>query len=98
MKNGRNRTMSICLSDIPKDRILKHANGKLYLAISTYDYDQPDKYDNDFSVSIPLSKEEQERKKNGEKVDRIFLGNGKIWEQQQNVAPATAEEIDDLPF
>lgn len=98
MKNGRNRTMSICLSDIPKERILKHANGKLYLPVATFDYDQPDKYDNDFSVSMPLNKEELERKKNGEKVDRVFLGNGKIWEQTANITAASEEEVKDLPF
>ncbi len=95
---GRNRTMSICLTDLPKERILKHTNGKLYLNLSTYDYDGPDKYDNDFSVSIPLNQEEIERKKAGEKVDRIFLGNGKIWEDKVNTAPLKEDEYDDLPF
>ena len=95
---GRNRTMSICLSDIPKERILKHQNGKMYLNLATYDLDKPDQYDNDFSVSIPLTKEEIERKKNGETVLRTFLGNGRIWADKSNTAPATAEDVDDLPF
>ena len=96
-KQGKNRTMSICLSDIPKNRILKHANGKLYLALQTYDNDAPDKYDNDFSVSISLTKEEIEAKKNGTTVNRVFLGNGRIWEDK-GMQAATAEETDDLPF
>jgi len=95
---GRNRTMSICLSDIPKERILKHQNGKLYLNLATYDLDSPDQYDNDFSVSIPLTKEEIERKKKGETVMRTFLGNGRIWEDKTNTKPATVEDVDDLPF
>lgn len=95
---SRNRTLSICLTDLPKDRILKHENGKMYLNLATYDYDEPDRYDNDFSVSLPLTKEEIERKKNGEKVNRIFLGNGKIWEDQNKTRPVTEEEKDDLPF
>ncbi len=89
--------MSICLTDLPKDRILKHPNGKLYLNLATYDYDEPDKFDNDFSVSLPLTKEEIERKKAGEKVDRIFLGNGRIWEDK-GMQPAKEEDFDDLPF
>lgn len=72
MKNGKSRTMSICVSDIPKDRILKHHNGKMYLSISTYDYDEPDKFDNDFSVSIPLSKQELEEKKGRKKSGQDF--------------------------
>lgn len=94
---GRNRTMSICLSDLPKERILKHSNGKMYLNLSTYDYDEPDRYDNDFSVSIPLNKEEIEHKKNGGEVKRIFLGNGKVW-QDKGMQEAKEEDLDDLPF
>lgn len=97
MKQGRNRTMTICLSDIPKERILKHQNGKLYLPIGTYDYDEPDKYDHDFSVSISLTKEEIERKKAGEKVNRVFIGNGRIWEDR-GMQQASDEDMDDLPF
>lgn len=94
---GRNRTLSICLTELPKERILKHSNGKLYLNLSTYDFDEPDRFGHDFSVSLPLTKEEIERKKQGEKVDRIFLGNGKIWEDK-GMQQATEEDIDDLPF
>lgn len=96
-KQGKSRTMSICLTDIPKDKILKHSNGKLYLALQTYDNDGPDKYDNDFSVSISLTKEEIEAKKNGQTVNRVFLGNGRIWEDK-GMQPANTEETDDLPF
>ena len=94
---GRNRSLSICVSDIPKERILKHSNGKMYLNLSTYDYDAPDKYDNDFSISLPLTVDEVERKKSGEKVNRIFLGNGRIWPDNQ-MQPISEEDADDLPF
>jgi hypothetical protein len=96
-KQGKTRTMSICLSDIPKERILKHGNGKLYLNLQTYDYDGPDTYDNDFSLSISPTKEELEAKKNGTPLNRTFLGNGRIWEDK-GMVPATAEEVDDLPY
>lgn len=96
---GRSRTMSICLSDIPKERIIKHENGKLYLPVGTYDYDETDKYGNDFSVSISPTKEEIERRKNGEKVDRVFIGNGKVWDDPEpKTQPATTDDTDDLPF
>ena len=60
MKQGRNRTISICVSDIPKERLLKHENGKVYMNLSTYDYEERDRFDNDFSVSMALTKEEIE--------------------------------------
>lgn len=94
---GRNRTMSICLSDIPKDKILKHENGKLYISLSTYDYDAPDRFDNDFSVSVSLNKEEVERKKNGETINRVFLGNGRIW-KDKGMQQATESDLEDLPY
>lgn len=94
---GKSRTMSICVSDIPKERLLKHDNGKVYLLIQTYDYDAPDKYDNDFSVSMQLTKEEQETKKAGGEVKRIFLGSGRIWDDK-GMQPITEEKHDDLPF
>lgn len=97
MKQGRTRTMSICLTDLPKDRILKHNNGKLYLNLQTYDFNEPDKFNNDFSVSLPLNEKEKALKKTGEKVNRIFLGNGKIWEDQE-MKPISESEADDLPF
>lgn len=103
-KQGKRRTMSICLSDIPKERILIHENGKKYLSIETWDNDEPDKYDNDFSVSICFNKEEIEKSKNGETIKRIYLGNGRIWEQISKMREATPkdiaqmEESDDLPF
>ena len=96
-KKGRNRSMSICLTDLPKERIVKHENGKMYLNLSTYDYDETDKYDNDFSVSLPLTKEEIEKKKNGETINRIFLGSGRIWPDKE-LKPISQEEQDDLPF
>ncbi len=98
MKTGKRRSMSLCLTDIDKSKIFKHENGKLYLSIDTYDYDQPDKYDNDFSVSISLSKEEIEKKKAGEEVLRCFIGNGRIWEDTDKMKPISEEEKDDLPF
>lgn len=100
MKQGRRRTMSICLTDLKEkaaDKIVKASNGKLYIPIETYDYDEPDKYDNDFSVSVSLTKEEIERKKAGEEIKRVFVGNGKIWEDKEPT-PAPQKEVDDLPF
>ena len=96
-KQGKNRTMSICVTDIPKEKILKHANGKMYLNLQTWDNDEPDQFGNDFSVSIPLTKEEVESKKAGNDVKRTYLGNGKIWEDK-SMQPITQEDQDDLPF
>jgi hypothetical protein len=100
MKQGRKRTMSICLTDIKEkaaNKITKAGNGKLYIQLETYDHDEPDKYENDFSVSVCRNKEEADRVKAGEKLDRVFIGNGRIWEDQAPVV-APENEVNDLPF
>lgn len=103
-KQGKRRTLSICLTDIPKDKILIHENGKKYLNMETWDNDEPDKYDNDFSVRVCLNKDEIEKKKSGEEVKSVYLGNGRIWEPVSKTHEATPEEVkemeesDDIPF
>lgn len=104
-KEGKRRTFSICLTDIPKERILIHENGKKYLNLESWDNNEPDKFDNDFSVRISMNKDEIERKKAGEEIKSIYLGNGRIWEHVPKIREATAEDVakmneetDDLPF
>ena len=105
-KQGKRRTFSICFTDIPKERILIHENGKKYLNLESWDNDEPDKYDNDFSVRISMNKDEIERKKNGETIQSIYLGNGRIWEAVSKMREATPEDVakmeeeedDSLPF
>jgi len=103
MKQGKLRTFSICLSDIPKERMLKsEKNGKYYINLQSWDYNQTDQYNNDFSVSILPTKQEQEAKKNGQQIQRIFIGNGRIWEDQSQPLHLTDKKSqqtqDDLPF
>jgi len=104
-KEGKRRTFGLCLTDIPRDKILIHENGKKYLNLETWDNDEPDKYENDFSVRVSLNKEEIERKKAGEEIKSVYLGNGRIWEPVSKMREATAEDLakmeedpDDLPF
>lgn len=97
---GKIRTMSICLTDIKEkaaERIVKAANGKLYITLQSYDYDETDQYGKDFSLSLPLTKDEIDKKNRNLEVKRIFVGNGKILEEKQPEQPTT-QDIDDLPF
>lgn len=92
------RTMSICLSDVPKDRILKHKNGKMYLAVQTYDYDEPDRYNNNFSVQLPYNNDEKKRREAGEKIPRIFVGSGRTFKVEENMRPINDNEADEIPW
>ena len=92
--------LSICLTDIPKDRIKLANNGKKYLAITVQDLREADEYGNTHSVYATQTKEEREAKEK-----RTYIGRGKEFVFQsarrsvEQVAELpVAEDIDDLPF
>lgn len=92
--------LSICLSDIPKDRIKIANNGKKYLAITVQDLREADEYGNTHSLYCTQTKEEREAKEK-----RTYIGRGKEFVFQsarpsvEQVAELpVAEDIDDLPF
>ncbi|MBQ5620025.1 MAG: hypothetical protein IIU94_03535 [Alistipes sp.] len=82
--------LSICLSDIPKDRIKLANNGKKYLAISVQDLREADEYGNTHSVYATQTKEEREAKEK-----RTYIGRGK--EVVFRAATPTIEDVESLP-
>ena len=92
---------SICLSDIPADRIkLFDKNGKKYLSIVVADLREADEYGNTHSVYIAQTKEEREAREK-----RTYIGRGKavVFNNQQPsidevAAMPPATYVDDLPF
>jgi len=93
--------ISVCLSDLPKDKMKKPANGKVYINLIVADRREPDQYGNDLTVFVSQSKEEREAK-----ADKIYCGQGKKLQQQTapsaeqiEAAPGVSEEeTNDLPF
>lgn len=92
--------LSICLSDIPKDRIKLANNGKKYLSITVQDLKEADEYGNTHSLYCTQTKEEREAKEK-----RTYIGRGKEFVFQsarpsvEEVAELpVAEDLDDLPF
>lgn len=84
-------TASICLSDIPKERIVEAKNGKKYLNFVVDERREVGQYGDTHTVYLSQSKEERENKEK-----RIFIGNGKEWKFEERTAPA--EESGGLPF
>lgn len=92
---------SICLTDIPKDKItVSEKNGKKYLNINLWLNDEPDQFNNNGSIQVSQSKEEREA---GAK--KQYIGNfkyAKVSNTQTTGNGASenvqAEPIDDLPF
>jgi hypothetical protein len=70
---GKLRTMQICLTDLPKDKIYTAGNGKKYISLSTYDLDEFNNRDQDFVVSVTRTKEEA-----AAMIPRVYVGGGVI--------------------
>ena len=88
---------SICLSDIPKDKVTtSEKNGKKYLNINVWVNDELDQYGNIGSIQLSQSKAEREA---GEK--KVYIGNIKQPQAAvgpQNASPVNNTVVDDLPF
>ena len=92
--------VSLCVSDIPRDKIFVAENGKKYISICVSELRQPDQYENTHCVFIRQSKEERERKD-----ARTYVGHGKSVifrpvEPSRIKSPIcpVADNTKDLPF
>jgi hypothetical protein len=102
-------TFSICLTDLPKEKITTGKNGKKYInLVSLPNYNgEVDKFGNTHNITVSQTKEERAAKQK-----RVFVGNGKEWASKDVVGtsesfkaqepaskPSTfTDTSDDLPF
>jgi len=95
MENNSIINIGITLSDIPKDKIINHSNGKKYINLTITAMKSPDSYNNTHTCFIQQTKEEREAK-----IDRVYLGKGKEFIfGNKPVSTAVSEEDDnDFPF
>lgn len=92
--------VSLCVSDIPRDKIFVAENGKKYISICVSELREADQYENTHCVFMRQSKEERERKDK-----RVYVGRGKsVVFRPAEPTPdqvadlPVAENVDDLPF
>lgn len=85
-------TGSICASDIPKEKLKKANNGKLYLDVNIWVNEEKDQYGNTGSIQVGQTKDEREAK-----AVKVYLGNFKPVEATQPT-PASQEDTEALPF
>lgn len=91
--------VGICLSDIPKDRIKRAENGKVYANIVVSERREPDQYGNTHTIYMYQTKEERDAKAN-----RSYIGQGKTVvfnsintpEKIETLSPI--DQFEDLPF
>ena len=88
---------SICLSDIPKDKITtSEKNGKKYLNIIIWVNDE-EKFGNIGSIQVSQSKDERDAKET-----KVYIGNFKepkaVEQQQPSNGAESLSDLQDLPF
>lgn len=95
-------TGSICVSDIPKEKIWTAKSGKKYLTVKVWINDEPDNYGNHASIQVGQTKDEID-----EKIKATYIGNLKNYQSDQKESPKAnkpsvsndlPEVADDLPF
>jgi hypothetical protein len=92
--------LSICLTDIPKDKITTAKNGKKYLSLDIIPKKEVDQHGKDIAVALGQTADERR-----EQAPTVWLGNGKsfVWEDKTastGPAPQAAATSydDDLGF
>jgi len=90
-------SFSICLSDIPKDKIqVSEKNGKKYLNLNQFvDTEQESKYGTHGSITISQSKDEREAK-----APKVYIGNATVYyssEEQAKQAPVQQSPQEAFP-
>lgn len=96
-------TLSICLSDLPKEKIQTASNGKKYINLVVDKRKEAGKYGETHTLYVSQSKEEREAKE-----DKKYVGSGKEYVyngQQNNTTQASGHQAqeqelsnDGLPF
>ena len=85
---------SICLTDIPKEKITEGKNGKKYVNVTLWVNDSPDQYGNIGSIQVSQTKEQRDAQEK-----KQYIGNFKAPTQVTNGQVAAAPVEDNgLPF
>jgi len=82
-------SISICLSDIPRDKIKVANNGKKYLNLVVAQRKEVSQYGETHTVFVSQDKDEREANK-----DKCYIGGGKKFVQQNK---ATVEDVEKMP-
>jgi hypothetical protein len=92
-------TISLCLSDIPKEKIKQAANGKKYINLILYELRETGMYGATHTLTVSKTKEEREAN-----AETLYVGRGKQYvPKTETLTPQQIDElpqadIDDLPF
>lgn len=83
-------SISICLTDIPKDKIKVATNGKKYINLAVAQRKEVSQYGETHTVFVSQDKEEREAN-----LAVCYVGGGK--EFTQKITPVTSDEVEKMP-
>lgn len=88
--------LDICLSDIPKEQIVRAKNGKSYCKLVVAERKEEDRFGQNLMVYMSASKEDRGK-------PRQFVGSGKSYtfpnsNVSSNAVRSENDGTDDLPF
>lgn len=87
-------TVSICLSDIPKDRIVEAKNGKKYVNLVLDERREVGQYGETHMLYVSQTKEERQNKDK-----KVFVGSGKEYKFEKRQEDVPDSDVGDgLPF
>lgn len=80
--------LSICLSDIPREKMKKANNGKIYVNLTAAMRREPDEWKRDLKVYVTQTKDDRDKH-----LAKVYVGAGKtmIFEEQQPTPPNEAD-------
>lgn len=83
--------LSICLSDIPREKMRKGNNGKIYTTITVSARKEPDQWKRDLKVYMSQS---QEERRGG--VNKVYIGGGQTVKVAESVENPSSKEVDEM--
>lgn len=87
--------ISLCLSEIPKEKMSRGSNGKIYVNLCVAFRKEPDQWSRDLKVWVKQSKEDREKSE-----EKKYVGAGKtvIFAKETGTMPVTDDDLKNLPF
>ena len=87
-------TISVCLSDIPKSKIVEAKNGKKYVNLVLDERSEVGQYGETHMLYMSQTKEERQNKDK-----KVFVGSGKEYKFEKRQEDVPDSDVEDgLPF
>lgn len=84
--------ISVCLSDIPKEKMSKAENGKIYVNLTVAKRKEPDQWKRDLKVFVSQLKSEREAGQ-----VKVYVGAGRTIEfKPKEQVPPTDKDLENL--